>query len=529
MENGEDKSEKRKEKIKNWLKNPYNLALVGILIFAFAIRLYYFSLTKSQPLWWDEAEYMSTAKSFAGIVDVDYKLALNRFPGFPFLVSLFYMAGISNEVILKFLLAFIPSLIAIVLIYFLLVSMYSDKRIALISTAILTVLWEHVFYSNRFHTENSALIFQFLALIILFGVYLKDKDFYFIKSKHALFWIFLFSILAILFRAQNAPFVPAIVLFLVIINFYKIPKKLRTASAIGLIVLAVAGYTIIDFLSRRSVLISHFYQYSNPPDWTNLSVFYGFYQSFVPNLPSIFFYSFLIGIIAVIGGIIIFPEGLKKVSKNVKDNSHKADIFNLILIAGFLFFFIFILRAGGFEYRWFFAFLPGMLAFTAKGLIKAGDYAQSMLKIKYLSVFLILILLCLGIYTQINHADMIIKNKLDSYSQVRDSGLWLKENSNPEDIIISGSIFQHAYYAERKIIYPPENETDFDQLINDSNPKYLVISVFQPLPEWTYDWPQRNNETVVPVQAYFTDNSKQQVTLIIYQFDYQQNGEKQGI
>ena len=40
------KIEARKEKIKNWLKDPSNLIFIGIIIFAIAIRLYYFFLTK---------------------------------------------------------------------------------------------------------------------------------------------------------------------------------------------------------------------------------------------------------------------------------------------------------------------------------------------------------------------------------------------------------------------------------------------------------------------------------------------------
>ena len=111
---------------------------------------------------------------------------------------------------------------------------------------------------------------------------------------------------------------------------------------------------------------------------------------------------------------------------------------------------------------------------------------------------------------------MIVKYKLDSYSQVKDSGLWIKENSNPEDIIISGSFFQHTYYSERKVIDFPSNETDFNKMINESIPRFLIISVFQPLPEWAYDWPQRHNETVEPVQAFFFDSERQQPALIIY-------------
>jgi len=56
--------DKRKEVVLNWLKNPYNFALVTIILFAIIIRLYYFVLTKSQPLWWDAASYGALAKNF---------------------------------------------------------------------------------------------------------------------------------------------------------------------------------------------------------------------------------------------------------------------------------------------------------------------------------------------------------------------------------------------------------------------------------------------------------------------------------
>jgi len=64
--------ENRTERIKLWLKDPYNLTLVIIIVLAFAIRLYYFFITKNQPLWWDEAEYMATAKHWAFNVSYNY-------------------------------------------------------------------------------------------------------------------------------------------------------------------------------------------------------------------------------------------------------------------------------------------------------------------------------------------------------------------------------------------------------------------------------------------------------------------------
>jgi len=520
------KIDSKKDKIKSWLNNKYNLTFLGLLIFIIIFRLYYFVITKNQPLWWDEAEYLSTAKSLAGINHFDFKWTLNRFPGFPLLVSLFYMIGISNEVVLRFLVAFIPSILALVLMYFVIISMYSDKKIALISLAIFSLLWEHVFYSNRFHTENWSLIFEFLAIIVLFKVYLKKEDWGFIKHKHSLFWISLLIFFCVFFRSGNLFLIPIIILFLIITNFYKIPEKLRKASAIGLIILAIAGYISLDFLSRRSTFVSQFYQYMVPIDWTVTSIFYGFYQSFIPYLPSILFYAFLIGIIIVIGRIVIFPEGFKKVNLNLQDNSYKADIFNLILIGGCLFFFIFILRSRGFEYRWFFAILPAIFALTAKGLIKFGDFIQSLLKIKNLSLIIIILLVFLGVYTQFNHTDMIVKYKLDSYSQVRDSGLWLRENSNANDLIISASTTQHTYYSERNIspFYlddSNENESAFDISIAKLKPRFIIISGFEPAftPSWAYGWPEKHSDRVKPVSVYYDSQNTQQPILVIYEIN----------
>ncbi|MBS3076673.1 glycosyltransferase family 39 protein [Candidatus Pacearchaeota archaeon] len=521
MENKRDGLSKRKKNLVNWFKSPTNLLFLAILILAFGIRLYYFSLTMNQPLWWDEAEYMSTAKGFAGITENTYSVSLNRLPGFPFLVSLFYTVGIGDEAVLRFFLSLIPSLIVIILMYFVLISLYSDKKIALISTAIFTVLWEHVFYSNRFHTENLSLIFELLAIFVLFRVYLKNQDFYFIKSRHAFLWIALFSVICILFRSANMVFIPVMIFFLIAVNFYRIPKKFKALSAISLAIVIIIGFSMMVFLSHKFEFVHQFYRYDFSLPWSTLSVFYGFYQSLVPFIPSILFYVFILGVATVLGGIIIFPEGLRRLNKNVDDNSYKADVFNLILIAGFLFFFLFMLRPSAFEYRWFFAFLPGMLAFTARGLTRIGDFLKTLLNSRQLAYIVIIILLVFGLYTQLQHSDMIVKDKLKSYQEVKDSGLWIKERTSPNDIVISSSQTQLAYYSERKIynLNNFDSEENFTKFVMDNKPKYLVLSVFEPHPSWSYDWPQKNNESATPVQAYFADEARTKPVLVIYQIN----------
>jgi len=87
-------------------------------------------------------------------------------------------------------------------------------------------------------------------------------------------------------------------------------------------------------------------------------------------------------------------------------------------------------------------------------------------------IIFILVILALGIYTQVVHADRIIKIKLDSYAPVRDAALWIKENSNKEDIIFSISHPQTSYYSERKVISYSlaKNDSDLDKMIKEYKP-----------------------------------------------------------
>ena len=50
----DEKINKREEAFKKWFSDWDNLAAFGILIFAIGLRLHYFFITKTQPLWWDD-------------------------------------------------------------------------------------------------------------------------------------------------------------------------------------------------------------------------------------------------------------------------------------------------------------------------------------------------------------------------------------------------------------------------------------------------------------------------------------------
>ena len=136
---------------------------------------------------------------------------------------------------------------------------------------------------------------------------------------------------------------------------------------------------------------------------------------------------------------------------------------------------------------------------------------------KIISIVLIIILLAWGGYTQLSHADDIIKIKLNSYVPVKEAGLWIKANSNTKEVVVTQSQPQTTYYSERQIkaISNFENASSFEEYIKEENPRYLEISVFEYHPQWVYTWPNENNSR--PVQAYFGDAEKKQPVLIVYE------------
>ena len=465
---------------------------------------------------------MSAAKSFAGIVD--YHLGGNRLPGFPLLMSIFFIFNIANETLMRFIGLLIPALIIIFLTYFTIREMYPDKRVAIISTLFMAVLWEHLFYSNRFQTENFALIFQFLATFILFKVYIKKEKLKFIKPKFALIWILAFSLIAVFFRPGNFLFIPAMFLFIIIINQSFLFRKKTLPFWIGGLILIVISWFTTNIYQK---ILASYYNAGENLAWSSLTVFNGFFPSTISWIPQIVYYLFLFGILLAIIDLLIRFDYFKHIKNNSNNLEFKSDLLNFLTILAVLGFFIFFLRSQAYEFRWFFPMLIGMLSFTSKGIISFADYSGKLINSKKLSIFLIILIVIVGVHSQLQYSDFIIKSKTESYLQVKQAGLWLKDNSLPNDVIVSASIPQHTYYSERKIrdFYVDgsnENETLFFEMADNEKPRYLVVSAFEPgfTPQWAYLVYQSHPEKLIPIQT-FSQPGQAQPILIIFEFKYQ--------
>ncbi|MBU1051197.1 MAG: glycosyltransferase family 39 protein [Nanoarchaeota archaeon] len=502
----QDKIDTRKEKIKNWLKNPYKLALVGILIFAFAIRFYYFLLTTTQPLWWDEAVYGTLAKNIIlgkwdGTLLILHETII-RPPLLPFLWSILLRLNI-GEVGVRFLLELLPSVISVFFVYLIGKELY-NKKVGLISSFFFSVLWIHLFYTARLLTSVPAMAFLFPSI------------YYFIKSQKTEFnakyfgiSIFLLS-LSTLTRYPNGVFFLAYLLFLLItwkIDLSK-NKKFWFAGIIGLLPLLIFfffNYSIYGNIFPAFLGNDYVQSGAGSPK----APFAFHLLNFIPMyLKKSFLVLFFIGAAISLFELVVGYDIIRK-KQNLK--SHLLTLLLLITIYSF---FIFYLRVA--EDRWLFPSALPLAIFVGFGIERLYNFIKKYGK--NIALILVLAILAFGAYQQVTHADSLIKNKKESFLQVRQGFEWIKFNT-PEDSIISGnSIPPYAtYYAERyyaeKDLVEPRNITELENADVD----YFVLQAFTPIKnEEVAGYIQNNPDKWQPINAFFFDNEQTQPALIIY-------------
>lgn len=482
---------KRQEKVKNWLSNPYNLALIGILAFAFIIRLYYFLITKTQPLWWDEASYGTIAKTiFSGNFDLTLSFTrelIIRPILLPFFWGILYHIGF-HEVAVRFILILTPSLISVFLVYLIAKELYG-KKVALFSCFLFSILWIHLFYSMRLLTGAPALFFSLLSIYFFVKSYKKD-------FKLSTFFLSIFFLsLAILMRYPNA--IIGFVYFIFMIYVKKL-KILRTkAFWLGGI---LGGIPILLFFLYNFTTQGSFFpaltNYSTDIAQIESFAFYTF--NFIPGyLMVVFFIFFLIGLAICLLDLIL---GFDMINKNKKLRNHFFLILILLVTFGF---FVFVIKAA--EDRYLFPAMIPFMVLTSLGLIYSYNFLKKYNKI--LAIAFIIVVLAFGSYQQFKYADPLIKVKKDSFSEMKKACLWLKDNSNPEDTIISNYAELYAsYYADRNAYPLPVTLEEFEQDIKDKKPTFLFIHVFGPQPEYIYNYPEQHPETFEIVNAiYFND------------------------
>ncbi|MFA5173809.1 MAG: glycosyltransferase family 39 protein [Candidatus Pacearchaeota archaeon] len=505
----DEEIDQRVEKLKKWFYKPENILLTGLLIFSFIILIYYFNITQNQPLWWDEGEYMSTANYWA--LGIPYDIHPARPPLFPFLAAILIKIGFGLLGV-KFLLELVPAILSILFIYKLIIEMYNDRKLALITGFILSVSWIHIFYTMRMMTDELSFLFGILAILCFWKGYVHDK------GKIYIWLVGLFVALAFLSRLTGVLYGVFLIIFLLFTDRLKFFKNKNIWIALLIAFLTITPYLIWSYSYFGNAFAfreGYGGVTESPLGWWMLKLVFDY-----PEMG--FFITFLIGIITLLPMFL----GLDQLIFN-KEKKYYADFFNLLIILFTLGFFIYFLRDG--ENRWLMMMSIGIFTISAKGILSLYKLSRKKTG-KILSVLILMLLLFFGAFYEIRHADIIINFKKDSYLPVKEAALWMKDNSNYSDVIISTSKTQMPYYAERKVIAPYNYEEsreytqeEFSAVFQKYKPKYYVVSIFETyFPPWTYTYPQ-NKSNFVPVKAWFADQEKQQPILIIYEINYSDN------
>ncbi|MBD3252186.1 hypothetical protein GF386_00450 [Candidatus Pacearchaeota archaeon] len=512
-----------------WVKDNYDKIFLIILGLAFIIRMVVFFKTLNQPLWFDAAHYLSPAKRLAldlPINDIWYYRRGFLWALIPLIIFKFGLgeAGVRfAEVLFSTGIVFVS--------YFLIKEMF-NKKLALASSIGLTFSWIILFFTGRPLTSIPATFFLLLGLLFFWKGYVK---------KNGDFYIYLFAIfytLSILTRMQYVMFAPVFLIFIFTKEKFKFLKDKRLWFAFVIFLLIFTpqvilysshyGNPVMDWVSYYAGIegTSKTGEVGDRPSVFDSSNFdYFFDLPYMLTTP--IFVLFIIGVFYFFIDLIL---GFDSIFKN-QDNQKKLFVFLWIFIPFFALGYI----TPYIEQRYIIPILPFLFVISAIALFQISNFIKNYFKLKEKHIltisFIVLIALLIPNLTWANN---LIDAKKNSYLEVKQSGLWIKENSNHEDIIISKSKPQLQYYSERSV-YPialaryakhtqtkellkyQEGEAGLDSFIKDYKPRYLMLSVYENHEPWMYSYPQRHNETLIPVQTF---GNPKQPSVVIYEFKF---------
>ena len=366
--------------------------------------------------------------------------------------------------------------------------MYEDKRIALIASFLMAVLWEHLFNTVRFHIDILALFTGLLAIYVFWkGYEKKEKIFGKINPNWAIPLTVILSILT--YTVRRGYFLFAIFFLAYMLSTKKFTELIKDkynwiALVLGLILFFSAENLI--FISRIQGVSETYFHPENKINLLPLGVFTHYFSSSI-SIPSVLFYLYWAGFFIVICNIFLSLGYLKKFTKAAA----RPDLFNMITILITLMFFIFVIRTPHVfgEGRWFFPLALGAFVCISRSAILLTDFIK-----KYnetLAFSALLLLIGLGGYYEIVQSDSIIRNKLGTYEGIRQASLYIKEISSQEELVVSIAVPQVVYYAEMDVIQPDKvagwtgvgEELPLDDFLEGlkdyPQAKYLLISFLE--------------------------------------------------
>jgi len=532
-----DVIEKRKNNLKKfffgWIEDNYDKAFIGVLILAFILRFLVFLKTMDQAVWFDAAEYMSTAKYWAGIGNMSDVWYYRRGFFFPLFFSLFFRFGLGDTAVRFAIVLFSTGIVAIS--YFLIRDMF-NKKYALFASVGVACSWVMLFFTGRPMTSIPATFFLLLSLFFFWKGYE-------LKQGNKFIYLFaLFFTLSVLTRMQMLMFIPVFFIFIFIKEKFSFLKNKSLWIALLIFFLTMFPLFIMynqNFGNPITDIMSHYLGIGAEVQRANLESPFSKIHLYLFDLPYVITGKIPPSLIEalfqplflflIIGSISFFTDLFIGFDKIFKDKNIQKKLFVFLWI-------IFPLLLLGYmdvyaQQRYTMPQHPFLFLIIAIPLFKGGGLIQKHLKFnKKLITPLILIVFIIVLIPNLIWGNQLIENKLTSYYETKLAGEWIKQNSNLEDIIITNSFPQISYYSERRVATfgdcynnpeahtPACTQEEFYSFVEDVKPRFLILSGFQNHPDWVLNYPQNRSDIWTPIKAY-PENSQQPI-LVIYESNY---------
>ena len=379
-----------------------------------------------------------------------------------------------------------------------------NKKVALLASFLMSIFAVNLFYSFRILIELPSLTF-FTFSAFFFYKYFKNN------SKKSLYLGAALIAIGTLFKLPTATLLFCILIYLLITERLSFIKKKEIWIAALIFILILSPYIIWGYMQFGGFVITQAGGWNPAKEGEFLGNGYSNLVQYTKMMPRILTWPLLI--FFILGFISVYKIFLgADILIKGKDLKLKRDLYLFLL---FLIPIIVVsFSIGGiFEDRYILNAFPAAFIFAGVFILKAYNLIKKYKK--FIAILFLIILLGSITYLQLQRADLLIKSKKDSYLQVKQAGLWLKDNSQPEDVIVTRSWPQIQVYSERQAIRLSSTKEEFESLI-DSNPNItlLMVSIYEPHDEWCYVYPQENNLTAI--QIYFADAQNTQPSLIIY-------------
>jgi 4-amino-4-deoxy-L-arabinose transferase-like glycosyltransferase len=441
----------------------------AILLFAAAIRLAWSA--ENQTLWPDEAVYLLTAKSFAGMAD--YEVPASRSILLPLLWSLLYRIGLEERAIRATGVAF--SLLSVHLLWRIGRRLHGDA-VALGASFFLAVFWLDVFLCERFLTDGPALALWLLVLLVLFRSQLAPDG-------RGTLWLGPTVALLLLLRLGSAVLLPVLLVLLAVARGPAAVRDARLWKSAALGALVLLPYLLWCSLHHGSPFapLLEMEAAVSPTYAAQVAQVYprGL-RAYLGWFPTLYLDPALCAVLAV--GVLVAARGLL-LARRGADRRPEALLLAWLastpLACAAL--------VGHDEARFLLPVFPAVFLLMSRGLSVVSLAAAR--RSRLAAAALLALPLAWAAHQQLASTAGWMRHHSRSYWAGRVVGTWLREHAEAGATVYAAAPEISQYYSDRRARWYPTTLEAFEGELRRTGATYLVVERGSALqPAWLEPW-----------------------------------------